>query len=72
MATGVETSPRHNVGGLMPRDLDVEASVRAIYDAQSWRLVGWATTLMGDPDLADDFATETVVKLMCHWCSRWV
>jgi len=50
-------------------DLDVEASVRAIYDAQFGRLVGWTTTLVGDPDLAHDFATEAFVKLLRHWSS---
>ena len=50
-------------------DLDVEASVRAIYDAQFGRLVGWTTKLVGDPDLAHDFATEAFVKLLRHWSS---
>jgi RNA polymerase sigma factor, sigma-70 family len=50
-------------------DLDVEASVRAIYGAQFGRLVGWTTTLVGDPDLAHDFATEAFVKLLRHWSS---
>jgi RNA polymerase sigma-70 factor (ECF subfamily) len=48
-------------------DLDVETSVRAIYDAQFGRLVGWTTKLVGDPDLAHDFATEAFVKLLRHW-----
>jgi len=72
MATGMATSPRHNREGLMTRDvidLDVEASVHAIYDAQFGRLVGWATKLVGDPDLAHDFATEAFVKLLRHWSS---
>ena len=50
-------------------DLDVEASVRAIYDAQFGRLVGWTTTLVGDPNLAHDFATEAFVKLLRDWSS---
>ena len=50
-------------------DLDVEASVRAVYDAQFGRLVGWTTKLVGDPDLAHDFATEAFVKLLRHWSS---
>ena len=50
-------------------DLDVETSVRAVYDAQFGRLVGWTTKLVGDPDLAHDFATEAFVKLLRHWSS---
>lgn len=50
-------------------DLDVEASVHAIYDAQFGRLVGWTTKLVGDPDLAHDFATEAFVKLLRYWSS---
>ena len=50
-------------------DLDVEASVHAIYDAQFGRLVGWTTKLVGDPDLAQDFATEAFVKLLRYWSS---
>jgi RNA polymerase sigma factor (sigma-70 family) len=48
-------------------DLDVEKSVRAIYDAQFGRLAGWTTKLVGDPDLAHDFATEAFVKLLRNW-----
>ena len=48
-------------------DLDVETSVRAVYDAQFGRLAGWTTKLVGDPDLAHDFATEAFVKLLRNW-----
>jgi RNA polymerase sigma factor (sigma-70 family) len=48
-------------------DLDVENSVRVIYDAQFGRLAGWTTRLVGDPDLAHDFATEAFVKLLRNW-----
>jgi RNA polymerase sigma factor (sigma-70 family) len=48
-------------------DLDVEKSVRAIYDAQFGRLAGWTTKLVGDPDLAHDLATEAFVKLLRNW-----
>lgn len=42
---------------------DLEADVRAVYDAQYGRLAGWATRLVGDPELAHDFATEAFVRL---------
>ena len=48
-------------------DLEVETSVRAVYDAQFGRLAGWTTTLVGDRDLAHDLATEAFVKLLRNW-----
>lgn len=48
-------------------DLDVETTMRAIYDAQFGRLAGWTTKLVGDPDLAHDLATEAFVKLLRNW-----
>jgi len=44
----------------------VAPSVRDIYDAEFGRLAGWTTRLVGDPDLAHDFATEAFVKLLRH------
>lgn len=49
-------------------DSEIEApSVRAIYDAEFGRLAGWTAKLVGDPDLAHDFATEAFVKLLRNW-----
>lgn len=48
-------------------DLEVETSVRAVYDAQFGRLAGWTTKLVGDRDLAHDLATEAFVKLLRNW-----
>ncbi len=42
-------------------------AVREVYEAHFGRLAGWAATLVGDRDLAHDFATEAFVKLMRHW-----
>ena len=50
-------------------ELDVETAVRAVYDAQFGRLAGWTTKLVGDSDLAHDFATEAFVRLLRHWSS---
>ena len=38
--------------------------VRLLYDAHFGRLCGWTTRLVGDPDLAHDFATEAFVRLV--------
>lgn len=46
--------------------VDQEQVVRAIYDAHYGRLAGWATRLVGDPDLAHDLATEAFVRLLRH------
>lgn len=51
----------------MPRardQRDVEADVRALYDAQYGRLAGWTARLVGDAELAHDFATEAFVRLV--------
>jgi len=61
---------RYEAGGLVTREVlgvDAEAEMRAIHDAHFGRLAGWATHLVGDPDLAHDFATEGFVKLLRHW-----
>lgn len=42
-------------------------AVREVYDAHYGQLVGWTTKLVGDRDLAHDFATEAFVKLLRHW-----
>lgn len=44
-----------------------DAAVREVYDLHFGRLVGWATTLVGDRDLAHDFATEAFIRLIKHW-----
>ncbi len=76
MVLSVGMSPRRDEGVVMARDtsdthdgldVDVEVSVRGIYDAEFGRLVGWATKLVGDPDLAHDFATDAFVKLLRNW-----
>nr|WP_238338034.1 RNA polymerase sigma factor [Pedococcus badiiscoriae] len=43
--------------------VDVEASVRELYDVHYARLAGWTAKLVGDPDLAHDLATEAFLKL---------
>lgn len=47
--------------------LGAEQAVREVYDAHFGRLAGWATRLVGDPDLGHDFATEAFVRLISHW-----
>lgn len=49
------------------RSAQIEAAVRQVYDAHYGRLAGWARTLVGDPDLAHDFATEAFVRLIRDW-----
>lgn len=39
-------------------------AVRQVYDAHFGRLVGWTVRLVGDPDLAHDFATEAFIRLL--------
>lgn len=46
---------------------EAHVAVRAIYDAQYARLAGWTAKLVGDPDLAHDFATEAFVRLLQHF-----
>ncbi len=50
-------------GGQAATDVDV----REVYDAHFGRLVGWATSLVGDRDLAHDFVTEAFIRLIGHW-----
>jgi RNA polymerase sigma factor (sigma-70 family) len=59
-------SPGRDEGAVMARDtIDTsDVSVRAVYDAEFGRLAGWTTKLVGDPDLAHDFATEAFVKML--------
>lgn len=52
---------------MQARSVQVEAAVRQVYDAHYGRLAGWARTLVGDPDLAHDFATEAFVRLIRDW-----
>ena len=44
-----------------------EFAVREIYQAHYGTLVGWTTRLVGDRDLAHDFATEAFIRLLRHW-----
>jgi RNA polymerase sigma factor (sigma-70 family) len=81
MAMSVTMSPRRDEGAVVERDLidlrvaadhevdcEIEApSVRDVYDAEFGRLAGWTAKLVGDPDLAHDFATEAFVKLLRNW-----
>lgn len=46
-----------------------ETAVREIYDVHFGRLVGWATPLLSDRDLAHDAATDAFIKLINHWGS---
>lgn len=46
-----------------------ELAVREVYDAHFGRLVGWATPLLSDRDLAHDVATDAFIKLVKHWDS---
>jgi RNA polymerase sigma-70 factor (ECF subfamily) len=43
--------------------VDVETSVRELYDVHYARLAGWTAKLVGDTDLAHDLATEAFLKL---------
>ncbi|NHN56887.1 RNA polymerase sigma factor [Calidifontibacter sp. DB0510] len=52
---------------VVAREDSVETAVRQVYDAHFGRLVGWATPLLSDRDLAHDLATEAFVKLLRHW-----
>jgi RNA polymerase sigma-70 factor (ECF subfamily) len=55
------------MGGLsvvVGEQVDAEAAVREVYNAHYGRLAGWATRLVGDPDLGHDFATEAFVRLL--------
>ncbi len=51
----------------MPSGDAVTDAVREVYNTHFGRLAGWAATLVGDRDLAHDFATEAFVKLLRHW-----
>ena len=70
MMTATLGTARHRCGGgvvVQPRSAEVEAAVRQVYDAHYGRLAGWARTLVGDPDLAHDLATEAFVRLIRDW-----
>lgn len=69
-ATLGPTRHRGKGGGgaaVQPRSAQVEAAVRQVYDVHYGRLAGWARTLVGDPDLAHDLATEAFVRLIRDW-----
>lgn len=44
-----------------------EAAVQEIYRTHYGRLAGWATRLVGDPDIAHDLATEAFVRLLSQF-----
>ena len=44
-----------------------ELAVREVYLAHYGMLAGWATRLLGDPDLGHDVATESFLRLLRHW-----
>lgn len=44
-----------------------ELAVREVYLAHYGMLAGWATKLIGDPDLGHDVATEAFLRLLRHW-----
>lgn len=44
-----------------------ELAVREVYLAHYGMLAGWATRLVGDPDLGHDVATEAFLRLLRHW-----
>lgn len=48
-------------------DGGAEADVRAVYLAHFGRLAGWASYLVGDPDLGHDMATDAFVRLLRSW-----
>lgn len=54
------------IGGKVLHE-SAQVGVRQVYDAHFGRLVGWTTSLVGDPDLAHDLATEAFVKLWNNW-----
>ncbi|WP_286958008.1 MULTISPECIES: hypothetical protein [Arsenicicoccus] len=54
--------PRVRGGRIVARpQTATEDAVREIYRAHYGMLAGWATKLVGDPDLGHDFATEAFV-----------
>ncbi len=60
------------MGGLsvaVGQQVDAEAAVREVYNAHYGRLAGWATRLVGDPDLGHDLATEAFVRLLREFSS---
>ena len=66
----VSRASRVTPGDRRVRAMDVaapEAALREVYDAHYGRLAGWTAKLVGDPDLAHDFATEAFVKLVRSW-----
>lgn len=44
-----------------------DEAVREIYLAQYGRLAGWCANLVGDRELAHDFATEAFTRLLAKW-----
>ncbi|HBO54626.1 MAG TPA: RNA polymerase subunit sigma-24 [Janibacter terrae] len=68
----MEREPAHLRSRLGPgargRGLDAaEAEVREVYLAHFGALAGWASHLVGDPDLGHDMATEAIVRLLRSW-----
>ena len=51
------------------REQERESAVRQVYDAHYGRLAGWTNRLVGDADLAHDFATEAFLRLLRDWDS---
>lgn len=45
----------------------VEATVQDVYRAHFGALAGWATHLVGDPDLGHDMVTDAFVRLINRW-----
>ncbi|GGK70285.1 RNA polymerase sigma factor [Ornithinimicrobium pekingense] len=45
----------------------MEQTVHEVYLAHFGALAGWATHLVGDPDLGHDMATDAFVRLLAHW-----
>lgn len=54
-------------GGASTGARSPELAVQEIYRAEYGRLAGWCNRLVGDEDLAHDFATEAFVRLLDKW-----
>ncbi|HSP61065.1 MAG TPA: RNA polymerase sigma factor [Ornithinimicrobium sp.] len=52
---------------LVEDDGGAEADVREVYLAYFSSLAGWASYLVGDPDLGHDMATDAFVRLLRAW-----
>ncbi len=65
LQTATATATATATGRLRVRQRD--AAIRDLYLAQYGQLAGWAAHLVGDRELAHDFATEAFTRLLSRW-----